>query len=167
MKKKIIVPTDFSVASLHILKSVLQEQADSVYDIVFIHGYHLSDTISNLLFYKKSRILDRLCNEDFEEALYILKNKFHNRIGSIRRELFTGWNKAAFVNFIEGLASDEILITKDYKFSFKDKGSFDLMTLIKKSGLKTREMSWKYNSDQKMEESLSDIFMPATQLIRS
>src|ERR1051325_8940830 len=98
--RTILIPTDFSIASLSLLKVALDEHSGENLDIVFVCGYRLSDSITDLLFHSPSKILAKLESEDFREACAVLRNRPGSRILSIRKMLFTGKTASAFNRFV-------------------------------------------------------------------
>lgn len=164
-RKKIALPTDFTVESLNVLKSILNSDPDTTYDIVFIHGYYLNDNIMNLFYHNKNKIFDNVMYQDFSEALHILKNKFQSQIGSVTRELFTGWNSNAFNNFMDAIKAEEIYIPQDYTFQFRNKNSFDIIRMIKKCKLPVHEVAWEMRTRTHHSDQLADIFYTAPAMV--
>ncbi len=133
MRKTVLIPTDFTVQSLNILKSVLSSNASNVkLDIILLHGLSLSDSIRDLLFSSKYQQIESLTTPEFEEACEVIKNKFDSQISSLRVDLFTGYNVAAFNNYLEGNRVVDIYVS-DKKPVFTNKKSFDLSRFIEKS----------------------------------
>jgi hypothetical protein len=136
MEKTVLVPTDFSIASLNIVKSYLNEQdRNTRINIVLLHGMHQSDSITNLLFFSKSKVLESLTNPAFEEACRVLKNKYASQIRIMRKDIFTGFTQAAFNQFAEANRIDEVCLPILYNPQFKNRNSFDLLPFIKASRL--------------------------------
>lgn len=137
MEKTVLIPTDFSIASLNIVKNYLNGQpADVKLNIILLHGLHQTDSITGLLFYSKSRMLDELTSKEFNEGCHVLKNKYASQIRSIRKDVFSGFTQAAFNNYAEANKIDEVCIPILYNPKFKSKSSFDLLPYIKASKLR-------------------------------
>ncbi|GEC78385.1 hypothetical protein [Flavobacterium aquatile] len=133
MRKTVLIPTDFTVQSLNILKSVLSTNESNVkLDIILLHGLSLNDSIRDLLFSSKYQQIESLTTPEFEEACEVIKNKFDSQISSLRIDLFTGYNVAAFNNYLEGNRVVDIYVS-DKKPVFTNKKSFDLSRFIEKS----------------------------------
>lgn len=144
MKTKcILIPTDFTVSSLNLLKKVLSSNIrGEQFDIVLLHGIYLDYlSITDLMFFRKHEILKQLIKPEFSEALMILKNKYQSSIRTIREDIFTGLNQTAFNNFIKNSGIDEVFVHEDYNFIKQHKSSFNLIPYIKKSGLKINGVS--------------------------
>lgn len=135
MAHKVLLPTDFSIDSLKVLKSYLQQSTpDSTFDIVLVHGQTLSDSISDLLFFSKYRLLKDLNIEHFEDAVKILQNKYDSKLSNVHIDVFTGHNQSAFQNYLEGNKIDEIVVSETRSFKPCNKKSFD----VTKFALKTK-----------------------------
>lgn len=159
MIKTVLVPTDFCVASLNVLKSLLKNSPeDCKYNIILIHGYRLPDGISQLLFFSKSKAIGSLCDQQFDEACTILKNKFSSQIVSVRKDIFTGYNQAAFRNYIEANEITEAYFSSDYKMNLSGKHSFDILPFIKKSSLATKEVVCGTDAQVPEQGSLAELF---------
>ena len=136
MEKTVLVPTDFSIASLSIVKSYVSAQpAGTKLNIILLHGLHQTDSITSLLFYSKSKMLQELVSKEFDEACHVLRNKFASQINSMRKDVFTGFTQAAFNQYAEAKKIDEVCLPVLYNPKFKNSNSFDLLPYIKASNL--------------------------------
>lgn len=142
MYKTILIPTDFSIESLSLLKVALEEHPDEQLDILLVYGYLLPQSISELLFYSPARILDKLETEDFKEAGSILRNKAGSRIRSMKKVLFTGHTKSAFNSFLRFHNVDEVVIPVKQLALKGHKQARDLAPFL--NGAKTQKLfvSW-------------------------
>lgn len=132
MKKTIVIPTDFTVQSLNVLKTVLsQNSTRQQYNIILLHGFNLGDSIRDLLFFSKHQHIASLMNTEFEEAYEVIRNKFDSQICSLKIDLFTGYNSSAFNTYLEVNKVEQIFIS-DKKPAFANKNSFDLSRFIHK-----------------------------------
>ena len=135
MRKTVLIPTDFTVQSLNILKSVLSTNPSTIkLDIILLHGLTLNDSIRDLLFSSKHQQIESLTTPEFDEACEVIKNKFDSQISSLRVDLFTGYNVSAFINYLEGNRVVEIYVSNN-KPVFTNKKSFDLSRFIEKSAV--------------------------------
>lgn len=135
MKRTILIPTDFTVQSLNILKSVLSNnEAENTFDVILLHGFTLSDSIRDLLFFSKYQQIEALTTPEFEEAYEVIKNKFDSQISSLRIDLFTGYNVSAFNNYLEGNRVSEIFVSGKQSV-FSNKKSFNLNKFIEKCSI--------------------------------
>lgn len=135
--KTILIPTDFSVSSLSTLKSLLSNNTQQhKYNIVLLHGYFTSDSVTDLLFFSKTNELRKLMRPEFKEALMVLKNKYASDINNIREDLFTGYTQRAFDNYVEANAIEEVYLPENYSFASFTKQSFSLLPFITNCTLK-------------------------------
>jgi len=159
MRKRVVIPIDFSVESLNQLKHYLVDsQTENKLDITLLHGYHLDSSITSLLYFSQRQIASTLETESFKEALAILKNKFCNQIASIKTSIFSGNNLNAMKNFLEANEIDEIVYSPNYTFKKGNKKSFDIIDLLKKSGVKTTTVTWQNNVYIPEKDTISEIF---------
>ena len=159
MKKTILIPTDFTIESLNLLKHLLsRKEGNCKYDIILSHGIYLTDSIPGLLFFSKDKLIASLTNPLFEEACAILRNKYASQISSIRKDVFTGFNQAAFNNYIAANKIDEAYIPVNYVLSRVNKKSVDLLPFIRKSALVVNKTTWESGTDLTEQGELSALF---------
>lgn len=132
MKKTILIPTDFTIQSLNILKTFLNQNPSNQYNIVLVHGLNIGDSIRDLLFFSKNKQIQELANDAFIEAFEVIKNKFDSQINSLKIDFFTGSNQVAFNNYIEGYQINQI-IDSNYKLTFSTRKSFDFTLYFNKA----------------------------------
>lgn len=131
MKKNVLVPTDFSIESLNVVKSFLgAEQGECAYNILLVHGVRLSDSITDMLFFSRMSLIEALRPQSFEEACRVIKNKYASQVTAIRSDIFTGTTQAAFNNYLQGNRIQEIYVPSTYTLTLKDQRSFDIMPFI-------------------------------------
>lgn len=134
MPKKILIPTDFSIESLNVLKTFLQKDTtQEQYDVVLSCGYYLSESITDLLFFSKYKILRGLNTDAFMDAVSIIQNKYANALRSVNVDLFTGTSQAGFDDYLEGHKIDAIVYAANARFNPVIKKSFDLKKHIIKT----------------------------------
>jgi hypothetical protein len=159
MRKTILIPTDFTVNSLNVLKSILvNNQGKQTFDILLVHGISLSDSIRDLLFYSKAKQVESLTNPEFEEACEVIKNKFDSQISSLRIDLFTGYNLSAFENYLEGNKVEQIF-TSDSKSVLSNKNSFDLSRFIDKCSVQVTKIDSGFNNTLPEKGKIAEVFM--------
>jgi hypothetical protein len=141
MQKTILFPTDFSVGSLNIVRSVLEKMNDGQKcRIILIHGYRPGNSITELLFSSPSNWKAELSNKEFESACEVLRNKFESRISAMYTEVFPGYNQSAFNNFLEGSQVSEIYLPQEHMLQLSHKRSFDIVPFIRRSGMVVNEV---------------------------
>jgi len=159
MRKTILFPTDFSIQSLNIVKSVLSSNGDGVkYDIILLHGYHPGDSITDLLFTSKSKWIESLTNPSFEDACEIIRNKFESRINSIRKDVFTGFTQSAFDGYLEANRVAEAYLPVNYGLRLADRRSFDIVPFLQRSPLMINEVEWNEPAMMPERGQLAEVF---------
>lgn len=133
MSKTILVPTDFSVESLNLVKQAIEDHADEKINLLVVHGIDAASSVTDLLFFSKNTFLKKLLNEDFKEACDIIRNRFDKQLNSFRLDLFTGLTQNAFNTYLEANQVEKIYAPQTYKFKLDKKMSVDITKFIKKN----------------------------------
>lgn len=157
MGKNILVPIDFSIESLNTLKKMMQESTGT-FNIILLHGAYMSTSITELLFYSKDKLIKELSNDEFNEAIHILKNKYDSNIESIRIDIFSGYNRAAFNNYVEANAIDEVVVATNFQYKFNNKKSFDWLPMAYKANVKIHELQIHQEMIMPEKGQLAEIF---------
>lgn len=144
MSKTILIPTDFTIKSLNLAKIALQKNHDSEEKlrIILIHGIMASTSITELLFYSKSRKLMELETPEFQASCKLLLGKFDEKIEHMTIDLFSGFNQSAFENYLEANQVKEAYIPSTYKLKLPNSSSFDLIPYFTKSKLPLLKVDW-------------------------
>lgn len=159
MRKRILIPTDFTVESLNVVKLMLSEEKEhNKLDIILLHGLSLTESITDLLYFSKAKTIQSLSNSAFEEGCGIIKNKFESRINSMRVDLFFGSNQNAFDNYVEALQVEKAFLPANYKFQLTNSKSFDLLNFINNSPLQINEVKWISEHSVSPKGELSNVF---------
>ena len=136
MTRTILIATDFSLESLDILKKVLKkkhEQNDeNKYNILFVAGYDMGDSIRDLLFTTKSYVFGKIRSKEFCDAYSIINNKYPNLINKITCDIFTGSFQRTFNNYMEAANVDEAYYSTS-KSKNLSKNQFEITTYLKKN----------------------------------
>lgn len=156
--KKILVPTDFTVDSLIVLKQALADNQNEKLDIILVHGYELSNSISDLLFFNKHAVISSLENKAFREAKDIIRNKFESQINSIQSDIFSGYNNKAFKNYLESHNIEEAFVPVNYKLKKVHKRSFDIVPFVKNSTPKVVQVETQDTSVEYAVDTVARIF---------
>ena len=158
MNKTVLVPTDFTIRSLNLLKSVLNRHQGEKINIILCHGFEFGSSVTDLLFYSKKRILSALKTDEFEKALQVIRNKYDSGIESLRTEAFFGSTHSAFANFIEGNKVDEAYSYVGYKPKFSHHASFDVAPYVLKLSDHHKIPYEGYEEEKASYESFADLF---------
>lgn len=158
MKETILIPIDFSVASLNILKEALRLNQATKRSYILVFEMNLGDSITDLLFLSKTMLIESCSNPTFVEGLEILKSKYSEGINSLRIEPFYGFTKASFKNFLNAnqvveayMPPKEIVIKrhKDLKF---------ITTQIYKLNVPTTIVEWQSDFEEKSKNTILQLF---------
>ncbi len=159
MTKNILIPTDFQLSSLNAIKKVVIDlEANESVQITLVHGYVLSDSITDLLFYSPNKIINKLANKEFIEGCQLLQNKYASVIKKVNLELFHGQNQNAFQQFCQRRGIHKAYIPSLLLPTYVSKNSFDLSDFIRKSLLDVYEFE-KLVSQEVHTDSVSDLFL--------
>lgn len=157
MPKRILIPIDFKVESLNTLKRALDSLGDTEVEVVLMYSEHLSDSITELLFYSPDAKRKEMTSPIFQEALSILKNRYEKMLLNISIEFFHGYGSTTFQHFVEGQKIDIIFIPKHYALK-PLKNGFNPIPIIKKSKLTYHEMGWEQTAAEVHPHQLGYLF---------
>ena len=157
MVKKILIPTDFKIESLNTLKYSLEERKQEKSSVILMYSAYNSDSITDLLFYNPTKIVEALVSSNFNDAINIIKNTYETSIHSFKIELFHGLNLNAFLNFYESHGIDLVYLPKDYCLN-PYKNGFDPIPLIKKSKVQYSEVAWTSEQGTSNKDELNQLF---------
>ncbi|MFI2744026.1 hypothetical protein ACG2LH_14925 [Zhouia sp. PK063] len=158
--KTILVPTDFTIDCLHLLKKVLHYEETKNLNVILTAGIHTTQNFSDLLFYKKHKHLKTLESKSYIEAKAILINRYQNNIRSVRTELFLGKNDEAFFNFLKGLRVDEAYLpTDENAMNIHFKEGFNIVPFIKKSVLPITDFTYELRREQQSTDSIAQLLV--------
>lgn len=155
---KILIPTDFSVESLNVLKYVLEHHPDKKIHILLVHVAQLPDAITELLFFRKNVLMKSLISEPFYEAKAILTNKFYSKIHAIETDLYFGITHFALKNYIEAQGITEAYLPKNQIFKKSDSKSLNLIAQIKKVTSKITEVEMEPIETNYIQDSVASLF---------
>lgn len=158
MQTTILIPTDFTIESLGLLKMALNEYPNERLEIVFVHGITLTDSITELLFFSPSRTMVTLENPNFREACAVIQNKFDWRLGSIKTVLFTGKTQAAFDQLLETHRIDAIVVPTNRMLKSVIPASIDLLPFIRKSKPAQINVEWAVRPVMPEKDKLAELF---------
>ena len=162
--KTVLVPTDFNLESTKIIDALVQAQPNEVLNIIFLHAFKLSDSITDMLMLsRRSRDYENVSDE-FYQKLDDYKKRYPTHIAHIGIEYFYGSTVSAFKNFIEALAVDCIAYPKEYNFKALNKYSIDPKYLTERSGC---EVVYLNIMTIHVQENLIDSRIPETHLQES
>ncbi|UKT64559.1 hypothetical protein [Pedobacter mucosus] len=139
--KTILIPTDFNLENTKILDALVQSQPNEKLNIIFLHAFKLSDSITDMLMLsRRSRDYENVSDE-FYQRLTHYKNKYAQNINTIGIEYFYGSTVAAFKNFIDAFDVNCIAYPKNYIYQPLNKFSIDPKFLTARCGCEVLELN--------------------------
>lgn len=159
MRKTVVIPTDFSVESLNVLKTLLNE-GDHLYqyDIILLHGLRLSDSITDLMFMSRTKLINELSNPAFEEACTVIRNKFGSLINSIRKDIFTGMTQSAFDNYLEANQVHDIYVSAHNTYQLTSRRSFDILPFVYQSPAMIHQVTYQTENVLPEKGKVAEVF---------
>lgn len=153
MYKTVLLPTDFTNNTLNVAKKIIDNESIEKIDFVFIHGIHLTDSISDLLFFSKETVIEKLSNEDFKKSYTLFQELYAEKINSLKIELFTGFTQTAFNNLLSALKIDEIYLPEDFPLVLTNAMSADLTKYLKRANIEKTHYSNSPAADELLHEN--------------
>jgi hypothetical protein len=159
--QKVLIPTDFSIASLNLVREVAERTVHYQLDVLLIYGLHLPTSITELLFFSKDKVLDSLQSEDFMEACSLLKNKYFSKIHSIKADLVVGNNRNYINHYIKAEKVDRVFVPAFYGLKVQSRKYFDPSAALAKSALGVTKLNWPGSTQMPfiLTNQLSDLFL--------
>lgn len=137
VKRIIFMPTDLSLASLHLIEQTLADAGNDELYIVLTLCWLQTDSISELLCYDKDEFIASLVgSRNFNNALGVVRNSYPDVNVQFNWEVFSGLNLSAFNNFVMGNQINEAVIPEHYFPLTNSARNFDPTPYLRKSGLK-------------------------------
>ncbi|HZY78474.1 MAG TPA: hypothetical protein VFE50_03055 [Cyclobacteriaceae bacterium] len=156
MVKSVLLPTDFSIRSLHIMRYALEENPDCELRMFLVTGMRIPGSITELLFFSRKELIKKLQGQVFIEACQIIRNKYQSHINEVHFEIFTGMTQGAFNVFLEGNGIQHIYIPAN-KLHYK-RPCFDPVSFMRNSKLPRNIVSWVEQEAAEESNYLGDLF---------
>lgn len=115
MTKTILIPTDFTVRSLQVLSEVLSNAPFIRHKIILLYGEQPSDSITEMLFFRKAKVIRDKYKPEFTEALEMIKNRFESRIESLVVDMISQNSRSALVEYLNNQGVAEIFVHGNLK----------------------------------------------------
>jgi hypothetical protein len=132
MIKHVLIPTDFTVKSLQVVRYALEEAGTARLNILLFHMVDIPHSITDLLFFSKEQLRKKLINQDFKDACAVLRNKYASSVADIQCEIFYGSAAPVFENYVEARDIDVIMYNKSLPLKRIDPRSVEPYALIRK-----------------------------------
>jgi len=158
-KKNLLIPTDFTIESLNVVKFVLNNRLDDRrFRVVLLHGVKMADAITDLLFFSKAKEFAALSNSDFEEACNVIKNKYASALAGLHTDLLVGDAQLLFDRYLRVHEIDEIFVPQHYKLRLPNRKSIDLMPFIRRCTKPVHQVEWDREIIMPEKGRLAEIF---------
>lgn len=157
MVKNLLIPTDFRVESLNVLKHALEQCSGHTVNVTLFYAGLPGNTLTDLLFYSQRDILNSLTHPEFEQALAVIRNCYENCLGSLTIQLLQGDHDAALEGLVLRNNISEIYVPRDYRLT-EHPGSFNPVPLLKKYPLPVHEVAWTPSVGRDGQNQLSSLF---------
>lgn len=162
--KNILIPTDFEMDSLNTIKKVVLDlKEDEVVTITLLHGYYLSESITDLLFYSKRNLLNDIVPSEFSEGCELLKNKYTSQLEQIKIDFFHGLNKRAFKSYLNSNNINAVYVPSGGNPKKVTKRSFDIVPYIYKCCDNVSHVQFEEKKEGNM-EGFSELFLNTVKL---
>jgi hypothetical protein len=132
--KNILIPTDFSIRSLDLVKAAVYAGINEPMNILLVNFFKMSDNIQELMMLSRRMKDYEYISDEFREVCNQLQERYPARINSIKVECFYGSTIAVFKNYLFGNGINMIVYDEHYRFIKLNKSSIDPLNIIKKSG---------------------------------
>lgn len=132
----VLIPTDFTPASLQLAKQAVDVLNLRNVNIVLFHAFAFPENEFDLLRSGHTRPYAGMINEEFRQACKLLKEQNSTAIGKIFFKAMDGNTIALFRNFVDANEIDLIVCVDDYAYVPVHALSVDPRPLFKRSGIK-------------------------------
>ena len=130
----ILIPTDFTLTSLNMVKDAASRFRGQRLNIVLFHALYMPTDIHDLLFLP-ARVPYEKVTEDFRHACTVIKKKNSDVIAQINFRYMYGSTNAVFRNFMEANTIDAIFMPEHIVLKKVYDNSVDLRSLFKKAAI--------------------------------
>jgi hypothetical protein len=131
----VLIPTDFSPASVKLAEQALQHTQGRQVNIIFFHAFTLPFYTLDLFGSGTDEPHLEVMNDTFRQACKQLKDEHPKAIGRIFFKSMRGNTAAIFRNFADANAIDMIYCPAEYVFRPVHRRSVDPVPLFRKSGI--------------------------------
>lgn len=135
MMTNILVPTDFSPASLKLAEGALKSGNYEKCNLILFHAFELPSSPHDMLGTCYRDPSFELMTESFRQACKQLKDDYSKQVNKIIVRCLAGNTRAVFRNFAEANDIDLIYCPEDYVFMPVHQRSVDPCVLFKKCGV--------------------------------
>ena len=132
----ILIPTDFSLASLNTIMGLVKKHPEERFNITLVHFFKLSDSEAELLMLARRNREYTHISQEFEDQLNDIRKNFPQQVARVHAEFFYGNTVAIFKNYLEARNIETIVCLDCHNYNQLTKNSLDPQMLVKRSGCK-------------------------------
>lgn len=133
--RNVLLPTDFSVASLELAGMAVQYVKNQELNILLFHAFEMPFADSEIAGSRDKLPYQNMVTEAFRNACKQLKQKYPKNIRSIAIRHLYGNTAAVFRNFLDANDIDVIVCPDNYVFNRVHPQSVDPRPLFRKGGI--------------------------------
>lgn len=126
MVSRILIPTDFSTASLQVVLAYLEQTENRQVEIILACGVDLGTSITTLLGFDKDFYLDEIQSEDFIKGCQMIRSRYKDKLIEIYADLVISKNRRYIANYLKGNRIEELVLSEQYQHSDSHHHTFDL-----------------------------------------
>ncbi len=126
MVSRILIPTDFSTASLQVVLAYLEQTDKKEVEIILACGVDLGSSITTLYSFDKEIYLEDIQGEDFIKGCQVIRAKYKNKVKEIYADLVVSKNSRYIANYLKGNQIIELVLSERYRYSQNKRLAFDL-----------------------------------------
>jgi len=129
----ILIPTDFSVRSLHLVRYALNHFSGKNITVTLFHMIELPGGITDLLMIPRERKYLKLMNKNYREGIDMLTNSYGSRIESIRTQFVFGNRQTIFDQFVTAQRATVIVFPDNFDLTMPESSSIHPLPFIRKA----------------------------------
>ncbi|MFN4316200.1 MAG: hypothetical protein ACK4E0_18070 [Chitinophagaceae bacterium] len=133
--RNVLIPTDFSVDSLHWVEQTLQALDDQPISINLFHAFDMNISAPDVLGQSRRVPYAHLLTDEFRQACKRLKDKYPKILKGIQLRHMYGNTANLFRNFIDAHDIDLIVAPKYFRWQPVAPGSIDPSGFFAKAGI--------------------------------
>lgn len=131
--RKILIPTDFSIKSLELMKSVVEFYPNEMTNVMLMYPYRVPIWDPELYRFSEKKVINELTNDSFHRTKNSIVNENYLHINSAEIELLIGTNSFAFQNFRDQHQIHNAIIPAENFLNFSESCTFNPISLIEKN----------------------------------
>jgi hypothetical protein len=128
---RILIPSDFTVDSLHFVRQSIEESTADSIDIILVYGNKSSTSASELLGIGLEDQLETLQSESFLKACSVMYQHYKNRRLSIFADILGTDNSHYLQHYLRGQSVNEVIIPSDYIYKKKTRNFFNVANALR------------------------------------